>query len=89
MIEGYRGSFKLPFGYRDGFNFDRQLIWPPRPSCSVLHNFGARRKDGDESTGAEPFFGAKHDNLFEYFVNNVKIPGKPQAQIRKKTEAGC
>jgi hypothetical protein len=52
---------------------------------SVVHNFGARRKD-DGSTAAERFFGMRHDSLFEHLVENVKIPGKPQKQIRKNLE---
>jgi len=50
---------------------------------SIVHNFGVKRKD-DGSTAAERFFGSKHSELFDYLVENVKIPGKPQLQIRKK-----
>lgn len=50
---------------------------------SIVHNFGVKRKD-DGSTAAERFFGSKHGELFEYLVENVKIPEKPQLQIRIK-----
>lgn len=51
---------------------------------SVVHNFGTKRK-GDVTTATERFLGAKHDDLFEYLVKNVRIPWKPQVQIRKKS----
>ena len=50
---------------------------------SVVHNFGVRRND-DGSTAAERFFEGIHDALFDYLVENVKIPGKPRLQIMKK-----
>ena len=45
---------------------------------TIVHNFDARRSDG--TTAAERFFEAKHENLFESLVANVRIPGKPQRQ---------
>jgi hypothetical protein len=45
---------------------------------TIVHNFNARRSDG--TTAAERFFEAKHENLFESLVANVRIPGKPQRQ---------
>jgi len=45
---------------------------------SIVHNFDTRRSDG--TTPAERLFEAKHDNLFESLVANVRIPGKPQKQ---------
>ena len=51
---------------------------------SVVHNFGIKRK-GDVTTAAERFFGAKHDDLFDYLARNVRVPGKPQVQIREKS----
>jgi hypothetical protein len=45
---------------------------------SIMHNFDVRRSDG--TTAAERFFGAKHDNLFDCLVANVRIPGRPQEQ---------
>jgi hypothetical protein len=45
---------------------------------TIVHNFDVRRSDG--STAAERFFEAKHENLFESLVVNVRIPGKPQRQ---------
>ena len=50
---------------------------------TIVHNFGVKRR-GDSTTAAERFFGAKHDVLFNYIIDNVKIPGKPRLQIRKK-----
>lgn len=51
----------------------------------IVHNFGVRRKDG--TTAAERFFGSKHEDLFEYLVTNVRIPGRPKRQhhdLRKR-----
>ena len=45
---------------------------------TIVHNFDVRRSDG--TTAAERFFEAKHENLFESLVANVRIPGKPQQQ---------
>ena len=45
---------------------------------TIVHNFDVRRSDG--TTAAERFFEAKHENLFESLVANVRIPGKPQCQ---------
>lgn len=50
---------------------------------SMVHNFGVRRKDG--STPAERFFGGKHVELFDHLVKNIRIPGKPQLQVRTKS----
>ena len=47
-------------------------------ALTVVHNFHITRADG--STAAERFFGAKHPNLFESLVKNVRIPGKPRVQ---------
>ena len=52
-------------------------------ALTIVHNFGSRRK-GDGSTAAERFFQAKHPSLFEYLVENVRIPSKPQKQCRIK-----
>jgi hypothetical protein len=55
---------------------------------TIIHNFDARRKDG--STAAERFFGAKHENLFEFLVANVRIPGRAKKQYHdlKKRQLG-
>lgn len=47
-------------------------------ALTIVHNFDVRRSDG--TTAAERFFEAKHENLFESLVANVRIPGKPQRQ---------
>ena len=45
----------------------------------IVYNFGVRRTDG--TSAAERFFGSKHDDLFEHLVTNVRIPGRPKAQL--------
>lgn len=47
-------------------------------TLTVVNNYHIRRTDG--TTAAERFFGAKHENLFESVVANVRIPGRPQKQ---------
>jgi Family of unknown function (DUF6399) len=55
---------------------------------TIIHNFDVRRSDG--TTAAERFFGAKHENLFEALVANVRIPGKPKQQYHdmQKRQSG-
>lgn len=45
---------------------------------TIVHNFDIRRSDG--TTAAERFFEARHENLFDSLVANVRIPGRPQQQ---------
>lgn len=45
---------------------------------TIVHNFDVRRSDG--TTAAERFFEAKHKNLFDSLVMNVRIPDKPKQQ---------
>ena len=47
-------------------------------ALTIVHNFDAKRPDG--TTAAERFFEAKHANLFDSLVANVRIPGRPQQQ---------
>ena len=55
---------------------------------TIVHNFDVRRLD--ETTAAERFFEAKHENLFESLVTNVAIPGKPQSQRHhRKTQVAA
>ena len=49
---------------------------------SIIQNFYVRRPDN--TTAAQRFFGAEHKDLFESLVANVRIPGKPQRQVRKR-----
>jgi hypothetical protein len=51
-------------------------------SLTIMHNFDSRRSDG--TTAAERFFEAKHENLFDSLVANVRIPGRPQQQHHDK-----
>ncbi len=47
-------------------------------ALTIVHNFDRRRSDG--TTPAERFFEAKHDNLFDCLVENVRIPSRPKQQ---------
>lgn len=53
-------------------------------ALNIVHNFTVRRRDSSRSTAAERFFEAVHDDLFEYLVEHVRSPGRPQVHIRKK-----
>lgn len=44
-------------------------------ALTVVHNYFIQREDG--TTAAERFFGQKHEDLFEYLVNNVEVPRRP------------
>ena len=49
-----------------------------RLNLTIVHNFDVRRSDG--TTAAERFFGKQHDSLFEFLIDNVRIPGRPWNQ---------
>lgn len=42
---------------------------------TVVRNYHVTRSDG--VTAAERFFNSKHENLFEFLVENVRIPNRP------------
>jgi hypothetical protein len=71
-VEGRNGMLSL--------NHHRFHRLNPRSlrALTIVHNFDVRRLDG--TTAAERFFEAKHENLFESLVANVRIPGRPQQQ---------
>lgn len=51
---------------------------------TIVSNFGIKGKGREKRTAAERFFEAKHDDLFQYLVEKVNIPGKPQVQSKKQ-----
>lgn len=71
-VEGRNGMLSLLHHRQHRLN-ERKL-----KALTVVHNYHIRRKEG--TTAAERFFGAKHENLFESLVANVRIPGRPQQQ---------
>jgi hypothetical protein len=75
-VEGRNGMLSLNYHRFHRLN-ERTL-----KALTVIHNFDARRHDG--TTAAERFFEAKHENLFDSLVENVRIPGKPQRQHHDK-----
>jgi hypothetical protein len=77
-VEGWNGNLSLLL-HRFHRLSERTLR-----ALSIVHNFSVRRRDDGGSTAAERFFGEPHDDLFEYLVEHVRIPGKPQVQVRKK-----
>ena len=75
-VEGRNGMLSLNYHRFHRLN-ERTL-----KALTVIHNFDARRDDG--TTAAERLFEAKHENLFDSLVENVRIPGKPQKQHHDK-----
>jgi hypothetical protein len=71
-VEGRNGMLSL--------NYHRFHRLNPRSLqvLTIVHNFDIRRLDG--TTAAERFFEARHENLFDSLVANVRIPGRPQQQ---------
>lgn len=47
-------------------------------ALTIIHNFDVKRSNG--TTAAERFFENKHANLFEYLIEKVRIPSRPQQQ---------
>lgn len=71
-VEGRNGMFSLFYHCFHRLNPRALKV------LTIIHNFDSRRSDG--TTAAERLFEAKHENLFESLVANVRIPGKPQKQ---------
>ena len=71
-VEGRNGVLSLNYHCFHRLN-ERSL-----KVLTIIHNFDTRREDG--TTAAERFFEAKHENLFESLVTNVRIPGRPKRQ---------
>jgi len=72
FVEGRNGYLSLNYHRFHGLS-ERFL-----KVLGIVHNFDTRRADG--TTPAERLFEAKHSDLFEYLVANVRIPGRPQKQ---------
>jgi hypothetical protein len=53
-------------------------------ALTAVHNFAVTRPDG--TTAAERFFGVKPNDLFEYVLDTVELPGRPaqkRAQLKR------
>ena len=69
-VEGRNGQLSLNYHNLHRLS-DRKLA-----CLTAIHNFDTRRADG--TTPAERFFEAKHGDLFEYLLENVKRTGRPR-----------
>ena len=69
-VEGRNGQLSLNYHNLHRLS-DRKLA-----CLTALHNFDTRRADG--TTPAERFFEAKHGDLFENLLKNVKRAGRPR-----------
>jgi len=49
-------------------------------ALTVVHNYYTRRRDG--TTAAKRFFEAKHNDLFEFVLNNVDYPARPRNRLK-------
>ena len=69
-VEGRNGQLALNYHNLHRLS-DRKLA-----CLTAIHNFDTRRTDG--TTPAERFFEAKHGDMFEYLLKNVKRVGRPR-----------
>ena len=74
-VEGRNGVLSLNYHRFNRLNVKTLKV------LTIMHNFDVRRSDG--TTAAERFFEAKHQNLFDSLVENVRIPGRPQKQYHE------
>ena len=81
-VEGRNGGLSLLMHRFHHFNEKTLKV------LTIVHNFGVKRKS-DGSTAAERFFGSKHEDLFKYLEGNVRIPGKPQLQVRRRSRCAA
>jgi len=49
-------------------------------ALTIVHNFYIRRRDG--TTAAERLFETKHNDLFEFVLNNVDYPARPRNRLK-------
>ena len=73
-VEGTNGMFSL-LHHRFHRLSERTLR-----VIAIVQNFCIRRPDG--TTAANRLFKNEHEDLFAFLVANVRIPGKPQKQVR-------
>jgi hypothetical protein len=50
-------------------------------ALTVVHNYHIRNRDG--TTPAERFFEAKHNDLFEWLLDNMTYPARPRKRLSK------
>jgi len=50
-------------------------------ALTVVHNFHIKNRDG--TTAAERFFEAKHNDLFEWLLNNMDYPARPRKRLAR------
>jgi len=75
-VEGRNGQLSLNYHNLHRLS-DRKLA-----CLTALHNFDTRRSDG--TTPAERFFEAKHGDIFQHLLKNVKRAGRPRVRPANK-----
>ena len=50
-------------------------------ALTIVHNYHIRNRDG--TTPAERFFEAKHNDLFEWLLDNMDYPARPRKRLAK------
>ena len=50
-------------------------------ALTIVHNFYIRNRDG--TTLAERFFETKHNDLFEWLLDNLEYPVRPRKRLAK------
>jgi hypothetical protein len=75
-VEGRNGQLALRHHSLHRLS-DRRLA-----TLTVIHNFHIRRPDN--TTAARRFFGAAHDDLFEWLLDHIEVPARPRSRLALK-----
>lgn len=70
-VEGRNGRLALWHHHLHRLSDDRLAV------LTTIHNYYIRRPD--ESTAAERFFGAHHDDLFLWLLDRIDLPARPRS----------
>lgn len=73
FVEGQNGHLSLE--HHRGHRLNERKI----KAMTVVQNFYIKRNDG--TTAANRFFEQDHEDLFEFLVNNVRIPRRPNKKV--------
>jgi hypothetical protein len=71
-VEGRNGQLALRHHSLHRLS-DRRLA-----ALTVIHDYHLRRADG--TTAAQRFFGADHDELFEWLLDHLEVPARPRSR---------
>lgn len=75
-VEGRNGQLALRHHSLHRLS-DRRLA-----ALTVIHDYHIRRPDG--TTAAQRFFGADHDELFEWLLDHLDVPARPRSHSQRR-----